>query len=64
MRRFLVFAWHEARGGFQDFISSHDSLEVALLVARSKDCLEHGCKDNWHVLDSETWEIVRQSITI
>lgn len=56
-RRFVLLGGGEyyACGGFNDFISSHDTLEEALLVARE------GRHEWWHVWDCGTNSIVGQS---
>jgi hypothetical protein len=55
MKRYLIFGGeiYYARGGFHDFLSSHDDLPTALSCAE-----DDGRYEWWHIYDSETKTIV------
>jgi hypothetical protein len=58
MKRYLIFGGeiYYARGGFYDFLSSHDDLSAALSCAMEYTEDEH--YEWWHIYDSETKTIV------
>jgi hypothetical protein len=60
MKRYLIFGGeiYYAKGGFHDFLSSHDSLSDAVLCARQYDDNE---VEWWHIFDSEARTIVAHS---
>ncbi|MFA7347336.1 MAG: hypothetical protein WCZ86_06220 [Desulfurivibrionaceae bacterium] len=56
MKRFLLFGFdtHQPEGGWNDFIDSFDSVMAALSYC-IKAPKNYKGKDNWQVIDSETW---------
>jgi flavin-binding protein dodecin len=66
LRRFILLGGdtHYAKGGFNDFISSHDSLDAAVAEARRRESLRSGSVsaiDWWHVWDCVTNSVVAKS---
>jgi hypothetical protein len=60
MKRFLVFGGeiYYAKGGFHDFLSSHDTLEAAVQCAQQYDDTD---VEWWHIFDATTGTIVAHS---
>jgi hypothetical protein len=60
MKRYLIFGGENyyAKGGFHDFLSSHDNLGAAALCAQQYDGYD---VEWWHIFDSETKTIVAHS---
>ena len=60
MKRYLIFGGeiYYAKGGFHDFLSSHDNLGAAALCAQHYDQYD---VEWWHILDTETKTIVALS---
>lgn len=61
MKRYLLFtfAQYEPSGGWNDFNSSYDSLERALVAAAKRD---HSM-ERFQILDTKTWLIVADDVT-
>lgn len=59
-KKYLVFAGHNyyPSGGWDDFISSHSSLDEAIDAAKKEKEME--AYDWWHVVDFETGSIVEK----
>ena len=64
LRRFILLGGdtYYAAGGFNDFISSHDSLDAAVDEARRRESLRSmDAFDWWHVWDCVTNSVVAKS---
>jgi hypothetical protein len=64
LRRFILLGGETlyAAGGFNDFISSHDSLNAAVAEARRLESLRSmSAIDWWHVWDCVTNSVVAKS---
>jgi hypothetical protein len=57
MNRFLLFtgSYYYPRGGWKDFKASFDLLEEAAQAGRNSN------REWWHIVDTETGEIVSES---
>lgn len=53
MKRFLLFAYDDPNGGWNDFRASFDTLEEAVEHGKAGQFLEF-----WHVVDGTTGEFV------
>lgn len=63
-RRFVLLGGEDyyATGGFNDFISSHDTLESALKEARFRESAKRSdCVEWWHIWDCGTNSVVAKS---
>lgn len=56
--RYLVFAgyYYYPSGGWDDFVDFAESIDIGIQKARNVDY-----NDWWHIVDSETMEVVRRS---
>jgi hypothetical protein len=64
LRRFILLGGetHYAHGAFNDYISSHDSLDAAVAEARRRESLRRmDAIDWWHVWDCDTNSVVAKS---
>ena len=64
LRRFILLGGqtHYAHGGFNDFVSSHDSVDAAVAEARRRESLRSmDSFDWWHVWDCVTNSVVAKS---